>query len=441
MTTALHKGLDAARHVLDNGVVVISKEAHTVPAVTILVGVKAGSIYDTDALLGVSHLTSRMLDRGTQDKTSDEIAEALDERGVSLSVSANRHAMSVSCTCLSEDFEAMLGLVGEIVSQPAFPEQEVETRKGEVLNSIRQDEDSPAAMAMLALFSMLYPDGHPYGRPSKGQLDSVGRIQRSDLVKFHNSRFAPSTTTVIIVGDVDRDRAVAAGARVFGKWRATPEEDVVLRHPARAVERRERVIPMMNKAQADIAYGFTTIVRSDPVYYAYTLMNNALGQYGIGGRLGDSIRERQGMAYYVFSSFDANVVEGPLIVRAGVNPANVDRAIASIDEEIRRMADGGMTAEELADCKQYLVGSIPRLLETNSAIATFLHTAEFFGLGLDHDARLPELLNAVTLDDVRAAAQQTLDTNRASVVVAGPYRRELRLMEERAESKEREQRA
>ena len=77
---------------------------------------------------------------------------------------------------------------------------------------------------------------------------------------------------------------------------------------------------MMNKAQADIAYGFTTIVRSDPRYYAYTLMNNALGQYGIGGRLGDSIRERQGMAYYVFSSFDANIVEGPLIVRAGVNP-------------------------------------------------------------------------------------------------------------------------
>ena len=101
---------------------------------------------------------------------------------------------------------------------------------------------------------------------------------------------------------------------------------------------------MMNKAQADIAYGFTTIVRSDPRYYAYTLMNNALGQYGIGGRLGDSIRERQGMAYYVFSSFDANVVEGPLIVRAGVNPANVERAIASIDEEMRRMATEGMTA-------------------------------------------------------------------------------------------------
>jgi zinc protease len=178
---------------------------------------------------------------------------------------------------------------------------------------------------------------------------------------------------------------------------------------------------MMNKAQADIAYGFTTIVRSDPSYYAYTLMNNALGQYGIGGRLGDNIRESQGMAYYVYSSFDANVVEGPLFVRAGVNPNNVERAIAAIDIELRKMAGEGMTAEELADCKLYLIGSIPRMLETNQAIATFLHAAEFFGLGLDYDLRLPALLDAVTLDEANAAARRTLDPLRAAVVVAGPY--------------------
>ena len=97
------------------------------------------------------------------------------------------------------------------------------------------------------------------------------------------------------------------------------------------------------------------------------------------------------------------------------------RAIASIDEEVRRIAGEGLTPDELADCKQYLIGSIPRLLETNGAIATFLQTAEFFGLGLDHDLRLPSLLDAVTLDDVNAASSEALDVNRATVVVAGPY--------------------
>ncbi len=112
-----------------------------------------------------------------------------------------------------------------------------------------------------------------------------------------------------------------------------------------------------------------------------------------------------------------------MLIRAGVNPANVDRALASIDEEVRRIAAEGLTETELADCKQYLIGSIPRLLETNAAIAFFLGTAEFFGLGLDHDVRVPALLDAVTLEDVKRAAQRTLDTSRASIVVAGPYRR------------------
>jgi zinc protease len=423
MIPVTQKGLAASRHVLDNGTVVVAKEAQTVPAVTIQVGVKAGSIYDANALVGLSHLTSHVLDRGTHRRSSDQIADALDDRGVSLSVSTNRHVMNVRCTCLSEDFDAMLDLVGEVLMQPAFPEHEIETRKGEVLNAIRQDEDNPAAMAMLALFALLYPDQHPYGRPSKGTVESISRMVRKDLVDFHHERFAPSATTAVIVGAVDRERAVAAAERVFGSWRKSPVGDIALQHPPKKRSRQEHVISMMNKAQADIGYGFTTIVRSDPGYYAYTLMNNALGQYGLGGRLADSIRERQGLAYYAMSSFDANVVEGPLIVRVGVSPTNVDRAISSIDEEVRRMATGGLTPEELADCKQYLIGSIPRLLETNGAIATFLQPVEFFGLGLDHDMRLPSLLDAVTLEDVNAAARQALDVDRAAVVVAGPYQR------------------
>jgi zinc protease len=423
MTTTVGRGLAASRTVLQNGAVVISKEAHTVPAVTIQVSLRAGSIYESDDRLGLSHLTSRMLDRGTERKSSDQIADALDARGVSLSLSANRHVMTIGCTCLTEDFEPMLELIAEITRQPSFPDEQIVKRKGEQLNAIRQDEDSPAAQAMMALFEMLYPGGHQYGRPAKGRVETVSRLDRAALLQFHRARFAPSALTVIIVGDIESQRVASTSDRVFGAWNAAPPPEVALAHPAASTARRERIIAMMNKTQADIGYGFTTIVRSDPSYKAYTVMNNALGQYGIGGRLGDNIRERQGMAYYVFSAFDANVVEGPLFVRAGVNPANVERAIAAIDDEIGRMAKDGLGPRELADCKEYLIGSIPRMLETNQAIATFLHTAEFFGLGLDYDLRLPTLLDSVTLDDVNAAARRTLDPSRAAVVVAGPYSR------------------
>ena len=149
-------------------------------------------------------------------------------------------------------------------------------------------------------------------------------------------------------------------------------------------------------------------------------MNNVLGQYSLGGRLGDSIRERQGMAYYVFSGVDANVIRGPLTIRAGVSGDNVEKAIASIDAELTRLAADGPTEQEMKESKQYLIGSMPRNLETNLGIATFLQTSEFFGLGLDYDLRVPDLLAAVTRDDVHAAAR-ALDPSRAVVVVAGPY--------------------
>ena len=127
------------------------------------------------------------------------------------------------------------------------------------------------------------------------------------------------------------------------------------------------------------------------------------------------------MAYYTFSSLDASLAPGPLVVRAGVSPANVQRAVTSIDLELSRFAAEGPTDRELAESKQYLIGSMPRTLETNAGIATFLQTAELFGLGLDYDLRLPALLGEVSRDQVHEAARATLDPSRATVVVAGPY--------------------
>jgi zinc protease len=154
------------------------------------------------------------------------------------------------------------------------------------------------------------------------------------------------------------------------------------------------------------------------------MMNNILGQFGLGGRLAENIRERQGMAYYAFSSCDPNVGEGPLLVRAGVDPANVERAVAAIDQEVRELGIGGPTPTEVAETRDYLIGSIPRLFETNQSIAAFLQTSELFGLGLDHDQRLPSLLAAVTREEIAAAAAEVLRPEVASLAIAGPHEAE-----------------
>ena len=420
-SAAARSGLDPARTVLDNRAVLLTKATHTTPAVTINLAIRAGSIADATGLPGMTWLLSRAIDRGTVTRAAADIAEELDSRGITLTITVTRHLFSLVCTCLADDFEPVLALLGEMLVSPSLPDEEIATRKGEVITAIRQDEDSPAVRATEALMALLYPAGHPYGRRTKGSIDVVERLTRAQLLQLHADRFAPSELTAVVVGDVETARAADVAARVFDGWRKPVPAPIALPPVALVNERRRVVIPMMNKAQADIAYGFTTITRRDPAYYAFWLMNNAFGQYAIGGRLGDSIRERQGMAYYVSSSLDANVAPGPLVIRAGVSPANVDRAVASIDEEVGRLVREGLTPKELDESRRYLIGSIPRALETNAAIANFLQTAEFFGLGLDYDVRLPDLLRAVTLDEVNAAARRVLDPERAAIVVAGPY--------------------
>jgi zinc protease len=421
MDTQLAIGLAPQKTVLENGLALLTKRTRTTPAVSINVAVRAGSACDPADAVGATWLLSRTIDRGTATRSASAIAEELDSRGITLSVGVSRHLFSLACTCLAEDFEPVFALVADVLTSPTLPERELETRKSEVVTSIRQDEDNPAVRATEALMALLYPDGHPYGRPTKGTATVVETLTRARLLRLHDERFAPSQVTAVIVGDVDPAQAQETAARILGGWRKPSPPPLVLPAVQPPSSRRTLVIPMMNKAQADIAYGFTTIRRLDPEYYAFWLMNNILGQYALGGRLGDSIRERQGMAYYVSSSLDANIAEGPLVIRAGVSPANVERAIRSIDDELRRLIADGITPQELDESRQYLIGSIPRALETNAGIAGFLQTAELFGLGLDYDVRLPDLLRAVTLDQANAAARRAVDPARATVVVAGPY--------------------
>ena len=421
MSTTLQRGLAPVRQKLDNQTVVIAKHSPATPAVTVHASFAAGSIYDLPGRSGLAHFVSKMIDRGTSAMPGDEIAEELENRGVALAVSVNRHALQLVLTCLVDDLDTVLAILSDIVREPIFPDGDVQTKRGEIITMIRQDEDNPAAVSGEALLASLYGERHPYGWRPRGSVESIETITRAELQAFHARRMAPSTLTLVMVGDVDPNYAMEAANRAFGDWDAPAGSGVDLPEPPPMPARVVKVIPMMNKAQTDISYGFAAIRRSDPAYYAFWLMNNILGQYSLGGRLGDSIRERQGMAYYVFSAMDANVIRGPLTIRAGVSADNVERAIASIDTELSTLAREGPTERELGESKQYLIGSMPRNLETNLGIANFLQTVEFFQLGLDYDVRVPDLLRTVTREDVHDAARRALDPSRAVVAVAGPY--------------------
>jgi zinc protease len=420
MSATTTRGLAPLRSVLPNGAVVIAQETVMTPAVTISAVFRAGSVYEPVELPGLAYLTGRVIDRGTARRSAATIAQELDDSGVALKVSTNRHNLSLSCTCLAEDFPEVLDIVLDVARAPEFPEEEIAKRRGEAITAARQDEDNPAVRALEGLLGLLYGTDHPYGRSVKGTPASLERMGRPEILGFHRDRVRPSALSLAIVGDVHPERAIERSQTALAGWQAGTVRPVNMAPVAAARSRRQRSIEMTGKAQSDIAYGFTTIRRLDPRYYAYWMMNNILGQFGLGGRLADNIRERQGMAYYAYSSFDPASAEAPLIIRAGVDPRHVDRAIAAIDHEVTALGHEGPSEREMSETREFLVGSIPRLLETNQSIASFLQLAEEFGLGLDYDHRLPGLLRAVTIDDVRAAAREVLHADRASAVVAGP---------------------
>jgi zinc protease len=419
-------GLNPKRVTLDNGVTVIVKVNHTNPTVSMLVGVRTGAYADPPGRDGTAALCARVLDRGTVTRSADAIADDLDGRGASLSCIAGRHQMALAATCLTDDFTAVLALCADVARHPRFADGEIATRRETLITSIRQEEDNPASVAGDAFMQALYGE-HPYGRKVRGTVAGVEAVRRQDLVRFHQKGFEPGTITVVVVGDVEEAAAVAAVAKLFGDW---PASASAASSPAPATvnvpdvkvpaERRLVSVPMAGKSQADVVYGFAGIRRFDPDYMAMSVMNNALGQYAIGGKLGDSIRERQGMAYYVYSSLDATFGPGPFSIRAGVAAANIEKTIASIDAELKGIVESGFTAQEIDESKSYMIGALPRQLETNAAIASFLLSVDAFGLGLDYDQRLPELIGAVTRDAANAAAARLLDPSRATIAVAGP---------------------
>ena len=420
MTVGLARGLRPVRETLDNGAVLIAQESSATPAVAVNATFLAGSLYEPDHLTGLAYLTGRVIDRGTERRSAEAIAEELDERGVSLRVGCTRHTMTLSCTCLAEDFDEVLAIVIDVARRPIFTDDELTKRRAEVMTALRQDEDNPAVQAVEVLAEMLYGATHPYGRRTKGTGAALQRMDRDALSAFHRRHVRPSALSLAIVGNIEAGRAIERAAAELESWRSADPVAPAVLPPALPAARRCSTVPMTGKAQSDIAYGFATISRLDPRYYAYWMMNNVLGQFGLGGRLADNIRERQGMAYYAYSAFDALPGPSPLVIRAGVDPRQVERALAAIDTEVRQLGAEGPTEKEVEETRQYLVGSIPRLLETNYSIASFLQTCEQLGLGLDYDRRLPALLQRVTMDEINAAAADVLRPEVAAVAIAGP---------------------
>ncbi len=411
------------RFTLDNGISVIVQENHANPTFALQASLPAGALAEPRSQPGLAALTASMLTRGTQHRTLLQFAAALEDVGASLSAGADALVTTISGRAQSRDFELLMDLLAEMLREPAFPAPDLDRLKGQLLAGIAQARTSPEQVASHAFDRAVYPPGHPM-RPET--FDDAERVlkamTRDDVAGFYRRQYGPDHMILVLAGDLKPDRVRAALQQRLGDWPRNPSAlpitppDLPLQATPERVEVR---IP--DRSQTAIVWGHAGgLRRADPDFYATQVLNMILGGGVLVSRLGTSIRDEQGLAYSVYSYYDASLYPGPFRVALGTNPANAQRALAELQAQVERIRRDGVTAREVEEAVAYLTGRFPLRLETNGGMAEILWGIEFFGLGPDYIDRYASLYRAVTADQVNQAARQHLHPDRATVAIAGP---------------------
>ena len=409
------------RHVYDNGLTLLIQENRFNQTVAISGRLKAGSMYDPQSFSGLSDVVANMLTKGTENRTWDEIAEITESVGASLGAGGSTETISIEGRLLSKDFDRVLDVLNDILRTPSFPQEELEKHRHQVYSWLKAWEDETDDVADRLLRETVYPDDHPYHWRVQGTESSIQRIQRDALVDFHATFYRPDSLILAIVGDVETQAIIEKIDAALGDWTVNGEKPLFTIPAVEYAEKQIVVQPMMDKSQANIELGHKGITRTNPDFYTINLMNAVLGGSAGIARLFGRVRDVQGLAYSVWSSFSPTIGEGLFHASAGVNPANVDKAINSILHEIELMKSDGVTVEELSDAQNLIVGNFALALETNRGLAAVLLTAELYGLGLDYLERHESIYRSITRAQVNAAAQKYLHPDLCSIAIAGPY--------------------
>lgn len=403
------------RMALGNGAVLLLHEDHSNPSIALRGSVRAGAAYSAP---GVAEFAARLLFRGTTKRSAAKTSDAIEGLGAALSSSNTEESATIQGRCTRETLKATLALLTESLASPAFASEELEKVRGEVLGDIRAQQDDTRRAAVRRLYELVYSRNHPYGRDPKGDETSVRKVQAKALHAFHDAHYGAAGMVFAFSGDLDGEAFQGTVAPAFEDLDTGSAPKPL---PAPKPEKRTNAaISMPHKTQADFAAGRLAVARSHPDYYALNLANLLFGRIGLYGRLGATVRDTLGLAYYSFSSLEARLAGGHWSANAGVNPKNLVKAVKAIRAESERLEKEPFSDKEVQDGKTHLVGSLQVTLERNPEYAAFLHEVEHHALGSDFLERYPSIVRAVDPDDVRRKAITYFDPSACSWVVSGP---------------------
>jgi zinc protease len=389
------------------------------PAVVINGYAMAGSRDEPREKAGLAGFVSDCMTRGTQRYSYEQIYELTESIGASMGVSSGMHSTSFGAKSLSEDMPLMFDLLSDVLRCPTFPEAEIEKERAEWLTSLDERSNSTRARASMAFMELAYPQDHPYHHNADGDHESARAITREDVVRFHRDSFSPDGMVITVVGAVKAHDAVERIEAAFGDWRADgPARDALPPAPKVCGILRQH-IDMPGKSQTSMLLGFPGPSRFELDWSACVMMNSILGQFGMYGRLGESVRKDEGLVYYIGSHLGGGIGPGAWYINAGINPAAVDRVVQKALAEVRRIQRRLVSTQELEDNQSYYIGVLPLSMETNEGIAGQINAQVRYDLGLDYLLGYEDRMRAITREDVRAAARKWLDADNYVLATAG----------------------
>ncbi len=398
---------------LANGLTLIVTPNPVADIVSAQIFIKAGQAQETPETASLFTLLADVMLKGTQRKTSLQIAEAVESVGASFGTDVAADYSQISLKTVSADFESMLTLAAEVIREPSFPESEVDLEKRLILQGIRALKEQPFSVAYNRFRETLYA-GHPYGLSNEQSEQCIAQFSRQDLLSAHTQYFRPDNIIISIAGRIALERATQLVENTFGDWQNPAAPLLPTNFPALKVA-AQQTVTVQNTNQAFVIVGHVASAVDHPDYPALKLMSTYLGN-GLSSRLFVELREKQGLAYDVSAFYPTRIDASQFVTYIGTAPQNVQVALDGLQHELHRLKTTPLTPEELQVAKNKMLGQYALGKQTNSQIAQALGWYETLGLGIEFDQGFQRAIAAVTIADIQAAAQRQFVEQYVSVL-------------------------
>jgi len=403
---------------LKNGARVYFVESHTLPMVQVTAAFDAGSARDPENSYGLALMTNHLLKEGAAGKSTDQIARGMEDVGAELYSDVGRDMATIGIRTLSakDKLEDSTELLSQIIGKPGFPAASLDRERNRMMVALQSKKQSPGDIASDLFFNLVYRN-HPYGHPEEGNAESIGAITQKDLVDFHRRYYVGRNAVLAIMGDLTRSQAKALSRKILGDLPAGKAAPVLPAiNPAKTGSTNAK---QFDSEQTHILVGQVGMRRKDPDYFKLYLGNYILGGGGLVSRLSDVVREKNGLAYSVYSYFWPLQQNGPFIM--GLQTANKsrDRALELMDQVLRDFISKGPTPEELAAAKSHITGGFALRIDTSRKLVNYLAVIGFYRLPLNYLDEFPKKIQAISAGQIRRAFKRRIHPKRMITVVVG----------------------